>query len=216
MTHNRVHVFWLTKTVGRPFLSLFKVLVHINQLEIQYDRSTGWVYKKYGTLVIEIIDRDNKGSLQFWRRGHERVRHLVSQVTLHLIYQALIQPLFNYCNTVWRNCGITLRNKFQTLQNRAVRVLSFQTMMKTLVTWTPRVEKSIAPAWYWKSRDLQYEKRHITSGTLRISFAPITTQTNYYKNSFSYSGAILWNKLPCNVRQAESLNKFKRLGKQVL
>ena len=75
--------------------------------------------------MIEIIDRDNKGSLQFWRRGHERVRHLVSQVTLHLIYQALIHPLFNYRNTVWRNCGITLRNKFQTLQNRAVRVLTF-------------------------------------------------------------------------------------------
>ena len=27
------------------------------------------------------------------------------------------------------------------------------------------------------------------------------TWTNYYKNSFSYSGAILWNSLPCNVRQ---------------
>ena len=41
-------------------------------------------------------------------------------------------------------------------------------------------------------------------------------QTNYYKNSFSYSGAIPWNKLPCNVRQAESLTKFKRLLKRVL
>ena len=41
-------------------------------------------------------------------------------------------------------------------------------------------------------------------------------RTNYYKNSFSYSGAILWNKLPCNVRQAESLTKFKCLLKQVL
>ena len=40
--------------------------------------------------------------------------------------------------------------------------------------------------------------------------------TNHYKNSFSYSGAILWNKLPCNVRQAEFLTKFKCLLKQVL
>ena len=29
-----------------------------------------------------------------------------------------------------------------------------------------------------------------------------------YKYSFSYSGAILWNKLPCNVRQAESLIQY--------
>ena len=39
--------------------------------------------------------------------------------------------------------------------------------------------------------------------------------TNYYKNSFSYSGAILWNSLPCNLREAESLGQFKRLLKDL-
>ena len=55
----------------------------------------------------------------------KRVRHLVPQATLHLIYQALTHPHFNYCNTVWGNCGITLRNKLQRLQNRAACVLTF-------------------------------------------------------------------------------------------
>ena len=55
----------------------------------------------------------------------KRVRHLVPQATLHLIYQALFHPLFNYCNTVWGNCGITLRKKLQKLQNKATRVLTF-------------------------------------------------------------------------------------------
>ena len=41
-------------------------------------------------------------------------------------------------------------------------------------------------------------------------------RTDYYNNSFSYSDAILWNKLPCNVREAESLTKFKCLLEQVL
>ena len=41
-------------------------------------------------------------------------------------------------------------------------------------------------------------------------------RTNYYKNSFSYSGAILWNSLPCNVREAESLGQFKRLLREEL
>ncbi|CAH3180943.1 unnamed protein product, partial [Porites lobata] len=40
-------------------------------------------------------------------------------------------------------------------------------------------------------------------------------RTNYYKNSFSYSGAILWNSLPCNLREAESLGQFKRLLKEL-
>ena len=40
-------------------------------------------------------------------------------------------------------------------------------------------------------------------------------RTNYYKNSFSYSGATHWNSLPPDIRQAESLGLFKRLIKKV-
>ena len=40
-------------------------------------------------------------------------------------------------------------------------------------------------------------------------------RTNYYKNSFSYSGAILWNSLSCNLREAESLGQFKLLLKEL-
>ena len=55
----------------------------------------------------------------------KRIRHLVPQATLHPIYQALIQPHFDYCNIVWGNCGITLQTKIQKLQNRAARVLTY-------------------------------------------------------------------------------------------
>ena len=56
----------------------------------------------------------------------KRVRYLVPQATLQLIYQALIHPHFNYFNTVLAgNCGITLRNKLQKLQIRAARFLTF-------------------------------------------------------------------------------------------
>ena len=44
----------------------------------------------------------------------KRIRHLVPQATSHLIYQALIQPHFDYCNIVWGNCGITLQTKIQS------------------------------------------------------------------------------------------------------
>ena len=33
--------------------------------------------------------------------------------------------------------------------------------------------------------------------------------TNYYRNSFSYNGATLWNSLPCDIRNIESLGVFK-------
>ena len=54
----------------------------------------------------------------------KRIRQLVPPATLHLIYQALIQPHFDYCNIVRGNCRITLQNKIQKLQKRAARVLT--------------------------------------------------------------------------------------------
>ena len=35
-------------------------------------------------------------------------------------------------------------------------------------------------------------------------------RTNYYRNSFNYNGATLWNSLPCDIRNIESLGVFKR------
>ena len=34
-------------------------------------------------------------------------------------------------------------------------------------------------------------------------------RTNSLKNSFSYSGAVLWNSLPVRLRQAQTLSSFK-------
>ena len=55
----------------------------------------------------------------------QRVRQFVPPVTLHLIYKALIQPHFDYCNVVWGSCGVKLADKLQKLQNRAARALTF-------------------------------------------------------------------------------------------
>ena len=55
----------------------------------------------------------------------KRIRHLVPQETLHLIFKSLVQPHFDYCNVVLGNCGVTLQVKLQKLQNRAARVLTY-------------------------------------------------------------------------------------------
>ena len=55
----------------------------------------------------------------------KRIRPFVPPPTLHYIYNALIQSHFDYCNLVWGNCGKTLFDRLQKLQNRAARVLTF-------------------------------------------------------------------------------------------
>ena len=41
-------------------------------------------------------------------------------------------------------------------------------------------------------------------------------RTNYLKRSFSYSGALLWNSLPENVRGIKSVRKFKDQNNHLL
>ena len=60
----------------------------------------------------------------------------------------------------------------------------------------------------------KFVKRNGTRNSLRDSVNKVVVpfpRTNYLKNSFSYSGAALWNSLPCNLRETKSLIQFKRL-----
>jgi hypothetical protein len=55
----------------------------------------------------------------------KRVRSFIPATTLKLVYNALVQPHFSYCRSVWDNCNKTYAEKLQKLQNRAARVLTF-------------------------------------------------------------------------------------------
>ena len=153
----------------------------------------------------------------------KRIRHLVPRATLHLIYQALIQPHFDYCNIVWGNCGITFLNKIQKLQNRAARVLTYSNYDANaghffeLLGWenlASQQQIQRATMLYLCSK---FERRE-TAYNLRDSENKLNVplpRSNYYKNSFSYSDATFWNSLPRDIIQAESLGLFKSLIKEV-
>ena len=55
--------------------------------------------------------------------GLRRARPYVTVETLILIYQALVQPLFDYCDVVWENINKGLTERLQKLQNRAARII---------------------------------------------------------------------------------------------
>ena len=44
--------------------------------------------------------------------------------TLIMLYRTPFEPYLRYCNTTSGNCGATLLNRLQTLQNRAARVIT--------------------------------------------------------------------------------------------
>ena len=54
----------------------------------------------------------------------KRIRPFISIQTAIEIYNAIIQPHFDYCSPVWDEFNATLREKMQKLQNRAARVIT--------------------------------------------------------------------------------------------
>ena len=53
-----------------------------------------------------------------------RLREFAELKTLVAAYKSLVQPHFDYCSQIWGCLGITLQNKLQRLQNRAVRIIT--------------------------------------------------------------------------------------------
>ena len=153
---------------------------------------------------------------------------LVSQSTAVQIYNALIQPHFDYCAPVWDGLSSYLCEKLQKLQNRAARVilqancevnssLLLETLKWDQLSLRRRKHKAImmfkslnglAPVYL---QDL-FGERH-TDYHLRDSFHKLNLskpRTNYLKRSFGYSGALLWNSLPESIRAIRSIGQFKK------
>ena len=62
----------------------------------------------------------------------KRIRHLVPQATLLLIYQALIQPHFDYCNIVWGNCRLICLLNVLFLKTDKCHIITYS------LTWLDR------------------------------------------------------------------------------
>ena len=131
---------------------------------------------------------------------------------------------------VWGNCGKTLSNKLQKLQNRAARVItssSYDADVNFLfykLSWKDlnsqcQIQKALM---VFKSLNglvpeyltSKFVMRNVSNYALRDSANKLVVpfpRTNYMKNSFSYSGATLWNSLHRNIRESSSIDQFKRL-----
>ena len=131
---------------------------------------------------------------------------------------------------VWGNCGKTLSEKLQKLQNRAVRILtssSYDADARYLLQqlgWKNLIAQrqiQLGLMVFKALNDLvpdylssMFTERSTSGYVLRDSANKLNVpfpRSNYQQKSFSYRGATLWNSLPCSLRQVKSLNYFKKL-----
>ena len=131
-------------------------------------------------------------------------RPFVNRTTLESVFNALVQPYFNYCSEVWGHCNKSLSNKLQKLQNRAARILTFSSYDTSVdplfeqLNWkwldTQRqiqvatmVYKSIhgLALDYLGSLFAKYDPPHNLRNSENKLAVPLP-RTNFLKNSFSY------------------------------
>ena len=101
-----------TLTIGGDII---KQVSSVKSLGVHIDENHSW------SMHIEKIAKKNASGIG----AIKRCRPFVNRTTLESVFNALVQPYFNYCSEVWGHCNKSLSNKLQKLQNRAACILTF-------------------------------------------------------------------------------------------
>jgi hypothetical protein len=158
----------------------------------------------------------------------KRIRPFVSTRTAVQVYQALIQPHFDYCCSVWDGFGETLSNKIQKLQKRVVGVItrshydaSASSLLNNLhldnlCLRRKKIKAGImfkivngdAPSYLQNLFSVHGSGYNlIRNSEIKLNFPK--PRTDDLKRSLCFSASLLWNNLPQNIRMLRSLPLFK-------
>ena len=137
-------------------------------------------------------------------------------------------------STSFRGCKNSVRLENQSVQNAAACLLSFTQKTEHIAPilkelhWLPvavRIEfkilvfeayHGIVPL-YISDTIAKYEPtRSLRSSSKRLLVVPWHNLKTYGRRAFSVNGHMLWNSLPNNIRETESLSTFKKQIKTFL
>ena len=162
----------------------------------------------------------------------KRIKSLVPKERLLKLYKSLIQAYLDYCSPLWDTCDKTLKDNLQTLQNRAARIIyraNYDTRSKDILK-NLQLDSLDVRRKKLKCVFLYKVLNGISATCLRENLERLTAlsrgydlrdsetdlklpkpRTNFLKRSFKYSASALWNNLPIDMKNATTMNEFKRL-----
>ena len=164
-----------------------------------------------------------------------RLSHILNKDTLLKIYNGTIQPTLDYCCTVWGHCNTGFIHKLQTYQNRAARIIlrnydwttRSRDLLNTLnlkginyrisyfiVCLMFKCLNNLSP--YYMSDKFTFLHdicSHHTRYSESYNVLIPKPQVESFKHSFLYQGPSKCNKLPLNIKSAQSLSHLKYLYK---
>ena len=162
-----------------------------------------------------------------------KLRNFANRDTLVSVYNAIIQPHFDYCCEVWDSLGSGLAQRLQKLQNRCARIIMHckneagqSDIALHSLGWITLAERRarIKARLMFKILNNLAPKR--LSNALKDSYAASSNyhlrnmnrkvavplpKTEFLQKSLTFNGAKLWNSLPNDVRNCETLASFNNL-----
>ena len=158
-----------------------------------------------------------------------KIKKYLSQEHRIQFYKSYIQPHIDFCSIVWGSSSESNKCKIFKLQKRACKVIldyrvdnSTEAMQSLKIMsiydrlylrkakFMFKIFNNTAPVYI--SENFTLRNNVNTSINLRSSaaacFIPPKPRTEYYKHSLRYSGCLVWNSLPEEVKKAQTIDTF--------
>ena len=183
-----------------------KILGVVIDTELSWNKHVEYIIKKLSTNIFLL----------------SKLKHFIKPKYLKLFFDAHIMSYLTYSSTVWDGCSENIFKQLNSIHRRAVKhlinnqSLNTDEKLKALNILPLRkhleLKKLLMIHKIYYSQAPQYLTNIITKASTRYHSKNVIipkTNMDLYKSSLSFSGSILWNRLPNRIKTISSFNGFK-------
>ena len=162
-------------------------------------------------------------------RKISKIRRFLDQNTAHRLIHAFVTSRLDNCNSLLFGLSTKMTSKLQRIQNTAARLVSCVprsshiTPVLRKLHWLPITSRitykilllafksyhGLAPSYLSELLPRYQPVRVLRSASQSLLSQSHATYKQYGQRSFSYAASFLWNNLPLQIRNANSVNTFK-------
>ena len=150
----------------------------------------------------------------------KRVRYLLPDFSLILLYKSLIESNLRYFCTIWRFTYESHINQLFKQQRIIAKIISTSNILPKDIIDIHRLINYNAGLFIYKALNgflpikmcnaFNYEKKSKTRSNDNFSVTLPFCKYNYTQNSILYKGVKCFNNIPFNIRQIDKLISFKK------
>ena len=149
-----------------------------------------------------------------------RIRDFLPQAVLVRLYYNLIYPYLFYCNSIWGGTYATHLKNLVVLQKRSIRLINFapylahthELFYHSKILKLNDIHKFCLAMFLYKRPDLltDYTRTHSYSTRFYSNLLPEFQRLSLTQRSLFYTAPLVWNEIPQNIKNLDSISSFKR------